>query len=243
MDYQKTKTRLATPTIYLVLCLALGYCFELSAGAPPTADNLKKAKSVLQSKNGDYNERKITRLGNNTIGMEAFAVVDADWVMLRAIISNFAAYPNWIPKNINDRPGGGKYYVQLKDMRLNSSDPNLLETHLLIHLPALNLDLERKFKLEFEGLTKEDVYTLTAEGIPSAESPVAALSAYIQFFRPSKKDSKVWIYASGTVTLRNWLLYESLPERLLNRESGDRVQILLDNYLTEENRKRTEIKK
>jgi|688.fasta_scaffold1250164_1 hypothetical protein len=73
--------------------------------------------------------------------------------------------------------------------------------------------------------------------IPTQDSAVEDLKGTIHLFRNPKNPNQVWGYFQVSVVLTHWLVYESIPERLLYRETGDRIRIILENYQNFENTK------
>src|SRR5690606_10707895 len=145
----------------------------------------------------------------------------------------FPNYPDWVFNGINDRPEGGKYFTQVRDLTYQSPPPTgLLIAHLAFELPVFKHELKRKFQMHSE--THNDVFTLHGKILPLKDSVIPNAEGFMKVFPVSS--NRVWIYTKAWIRLKPWLLYQALPERLLQSETGERLQIILDNYVKEEAR-------
>jgi hypothetical protein len=201
----------------------------------PTDDEAyKKLQDILKKQSGPYNVRQITRVGKNTVEFEAFISLEADSKLYKKILGDFKNYPQWAIKNINNKPSGGTYYIKIKELKVSPADPNLLIGIIFIDLPIMRHNFIGEFKLSSEETPKS--YTVIGKMISGPQSILESADGMMKIFPAENKPSYRWIYVRSNVVLRNWLLYEAMPEKLLKRESGDRIQIVLDNYLDEEDR-------
>ncbi len=190
--------------------------------------------AVLKSKTGEYFQRTVRREGNKTVNWEAFIALEADKTRVPEILSNFSQLPFWTIRNINLKPGGGTYRLQIVELKTDAKDPSLLNAEFLLNVPAFHQNINRQFKLA--AIRDKEVFTLRGESLPNDSSVIESVQAVMQVYPAEKHPGYVWIYASADIKIKYWLLYEALPERLLKNESGERIQILLDNYVAEETR-------
>lgn len=201
----------------------------------PTEEEVyKKLQEVLKKQTGPFAKRTISRVGNKTIEFEAFISTEADETLLPPILSDFKNYPNWAIKNINQKPSGGNYYVKLKDVKSDPKDDSIIHGLISIDLPVFHSQLVGFFKLSSEN--KAPVYTLRAKMVPATNSILESATAVLKAFPAENRPGYKWLYVRADIFLKNWLLYEALPDKLLRKESGERVQIVLDNYSDEEER-------
>lgn len=195
---------------------------------------LVKARAHLKGR-GDLLKSELTRVGDKTIQVETFASIDGDIDMASQIIADLDSYPKWILNNINTSPTGDKYVIQFKGLKFEAAKPGRIGIQFALELPVF----------KHQGLSLVDVKTsrvgdafaMSATGVPNPEAVIENLSGVMHVFRAEDDSNRLWFFLTGRMKLRPWLLYEALPERLINREAGDRLQILLNNYRAEEDRR------
>jgi hypothetical protein len=180
--------------------------------------------------------RHVKKAGNRTIEFESFISQEGDLKVVPIILGNFGEFGRWALKGINQRPGGGSYYLQIHSVTVDPKLPDILKTDSELSLPVFHKQIVREFKMTTEQ--KGDVFTLIGETLPHEQSPVESASGYLRIYPAEGVNNRVWIYVHGSAILRYWIMYEALPERLMTTETGERIQIVLDNYLAEEERVR-----
>lgn len=219
----------------LLLCVC---SFARGLTLPPEAEVQKKLADRLTGKE-DYSERVAKRMGNRTIQVEGLIAMDGDIALAQEILSDPKEFGRWLLPNINTRPSGGEYLVKVLGLDLLSGTTNHLVTKLRFDLPLFQKDIECHMLVGTER--KEKWLQLNANVESMQGTYIEHFHAVLQFF-PREK-GKLWVYAIGEVRFKHWILYEALPDRLLTRETGERLQIAIDNYLNEENHRRSLKKK
>ncbi len=223
----------------LLFCLFFLTTLAHGLSLPPDAEIQKRLAAHLGEK-GDFQDRVFRRLGDRTVEFEGFISTEADFNLVKEVFSEPQHYSRWLMKNINKRPGGGEYFIKLRSFDPAAGMANTLLAVLNFELPLFKKVLE--CHVHFKSENKGPTYLLTATVDTKGHGTfIEKFETVMQFF--PKAAGRVWIYARGQVKFKHWLLYEALPERMLLRESGERLQIVIDNYLTEENLRRGELKK
>lgn len=215
---------------------------SLFAGLPEATDQeaFDILKKVLKDYPGAYQERKINRIGNKTISFESIVAIESDPKLFQKIIFNVKDYSHWALKNINLKPGGGTYYIKIMDMKPEPSDPMTLRCFVTVDLPVFKHHLQALVKVSPDDKAKN--FTVRASMVPDDKSILEGIEILSKVFPGENRPGIQWMYTKAHIVLKNWLLYEALPEKLLKRESGERVQIVLDNYTEEELRLRKNLK-
>lgn len=223
--------------LFLLLCLpVLGEDYpEMSDG-----EAFKLAQNVLKNHSGPYNERSIKRIGNKTILFDSFVSMEADTKLFPAILNDIQNYSQWALKNINTRPNGGNYYIKVLDLKPEPGNTHALRNFISVDLPLFKHNLQALVKIYPEETP--NVYTVKMEMAPDERSILVGAKAIMKAFPAENRQNYKWIFVRAQVLLRHWLLYEALPDKLLKKESGERVQIVLDNYADEEERRKKRIK-
>lgn len=221
----------------IALCLVASRAPAISV--PTDAEILKQLKEKLATR-GDYVDRKIQRMGNKTIEFESLVSTEADFGHATTILSDFSRYGKWGLTNINNKPSGGTYLLKVLNVEVQPKSPQTLITTILFDLPLLKHEL--RCYLNLHAIKKPDVYTILGD-VDGAGTYIESVEMVFKMFPAEKTPHRVWIYAKAIVKIRNWLLYEAMPDQLLKRETGERLQIVLDNYLREEDRFRAELEK
>ncbi len=221
-------------------CLILFFVTTLAHGlsVPSDAEIQKKLAARLKGKD-DYSERNARRVGNRTIEVEGFISLDGELELTKEILAEPKEYARWLLPNINTRPSGGEYLVKIMGMELAPESTNVLITKLSFDLPLFKKEIDCHVKVGSERKGNRVVLNATIDTLQGTY--IEHFQAVLQFFQREK--GKLWVYALGEVRFKHWLVYEALPDRLLNRETGERLQIAIDNYLNEENHRRSQKRK
>jgi hypothetical protein len=197
----------------------------------------KDLKKFATSPPYEQFQRKVRRVGDRTVEFEAMLTLEADRDYFKEISRDFGTFQDWVLRNINVRPSGGNYYSKIRELKPFPNDPSLLHLMVAMELPLWKAIIERDFK--FQTSEKGNVFELRGDTVPHETSVIEKATGILTMVpHPTHPSSFVAIQLRATVKIRNWLLYEALPERILQRESGERIQIVLDNYHSEEERRR-----
>ncbi len=226
---------------FFVFCLLSLFNFTTFAKqAPPPPFGVlsdeevyAKLKAKLENQANHYITRQVKRLGNKTVQFESFISCEGDYSMIPTIFGAYPEYHNWILNNINVKPGGDSYFIRITDVQTSPEARDILTLSFHFNLPLFKMPMERVFHMKSYSTAKS--YTVEAESVPNSKAPIGSLNAYMKVF-PAGRD-RLWVYLSGQSILKSWLLYEAMPESILNSESGERVGIVVSNYQTEENRR------
>ena len=89
----------------------------------------------------------------------------------------------------------------------------------------------------FRRNAPERSITVYGETLVHPEASIAKAKGTLKVFR-APQPNRLWFYFTGESLFRSWIFYEALPERLLTRESGERVLTVIENYQQEEQRRR-----
>lgn len=193
---------------------------------------------TFKGKSGDFYKRSIKRIGDNTILFDAAVSVEADKKLMPLIISDVSKYNDWALTNINKAPGSKLNYL-LKIFRfiIDPKEPNSVRPEFMLDLPTFRKLTNRKF--DYTTTQKGEVFTITAVTPEDPKSHIEKATTELKMF-PAPLSQRVWLYVTAKVKLRYWLLYEALPTRILEKESMERIQTVLDNYQTQEDKIRNE---
>jgi len=205
---------------------------------PSQTEVFRKLETVLKNQTSDHFEKQVKRMGNKKISLESFVSIEADWNLLQKIAKKISNYPIWALPNINEKGGGEKFYIQIAGMTVDPKNPNNLELKVVLALPALKIPIQRVFHFEFPTSPVKNSMIMKISTVDGEDSAVQDMSGFIMFFKSPKNPNLVWAYTNVSVVLTHWLVYESLPERLLNSELGERIRISMENYQRFENTQR-----
>jgi len=181
---------------------------------------------------GDVLKRTVERIGDNTIQIRILISADADYPSAKRIFGTHRLYREWALKNINVRSNGSSYLV--KFLGCDPMENGVLTFPIRVDLPVFGRDLTA-----YIGVTTEEVqkgFVVHAKttndkppGNPTAQA-LGTIDGYLYLF-PSPKDPKrLFGELLGNLQFSNAFLYQALPERLLMRETSERIQTLLENY-------------
>lgn len=212
------------------------FCAQtLAVTLPSDAEVYNRVRDKLKGQ-GDYVKRDIHKAGNKTIEFETFISLEGDIKLAPEIIGNIADYGKWALNGVNKKPSGGHYFLQFRSLEEKPPHSKILRADVVIVLPIFEKELQRDFKLETSQ--NGDVLTLSGEALPNENSPIATAEGFVRIYPAEGMSGRVWIYVKGRAQLRSWILYEAIPERLMFGETGERIMIMLENYLVEEERLR-----
>ena len=189
----------------------------------------------LSLKSGDFFKRVVRRVGNNTIDLEGYAALGGTLHNFYEIAKDVPSYRQWALNGINQKPGGGKYLVQILDLKPHPKRTHVLGALFGINFPGIQAKVEKDFLIHV-GKDRQSV-TVACESLQVPDLILSSLHGFITAFEAPKKKERLWIYFKGRALLRSWLLYQALPEKLLSTESSERIQTVLDNFTGEEIKK------
>lgn len=218
----------------LILSVSL-VCFAQLASADSIS--IEKRDQVLKTLKtnlygvGDHVERKVERLGDKTLRLETLISLEADLPRMISIFKDVKSYPDWIIRDINVNAEGDPYRMQVLSFKPNGIE-NQLVLDMNINVPIIRRKITRV--AEFSPMDIDGTFVLKAEMHPTPEGMVESGLAHMYLVQATDDNSRVWVYIDGSLKLRNWLIYQALPKRLLQREAGERVDIVLRNYMAEE---------
>jgi hypothetical protein len=204
----------------------------------PSDDKIKQTLRSYLKGQGDVTKRSFKRLGNRTIQLESFISLEGDFDLACAIFSDLDHY-DWAMKNINVRPDGTKYLIQILQMSVDSHIPDTLVTFTFaLDMPIFHYKGKRQFKVK---VTKTlDSLTLNADTMGSETGIINRSQAILKIFPAEGARGRLWIYINGRMEIGTWLLYEALPDKLMNgSQTATRFQTLIENYQNEEDRRRS----
>lgn len=208
----------------------------LPAGVPAEDPILAKLRPILKNQ-GDFVQRQVKRIGNLTLSMESFISTEGDLEYARRIFSDPATYPKWALTNINVKTSGGSYFVKIVDLVPDPKDPQQLTGIFFADLPVVKVEMKKVFRVFSEN--DKGSITVHLESASDDKSELGRTHGELKIYPAEGEPGRLWMYANTSVVLKHWLLYEALPEKLLNRESGERLQTIVDNYQREESRLRS----
>lgn len=186
-------------------------------------DKLKKERTGISC---DRTVRKVDRLGDNTVALESFLCMEADFPIFRRIAGDWIHYDKWVLNRINEKTGGGGYLIKFLDVTTDGKSDVILR--YLVDFPLLKKERSKHFKMTTESFPR--AFVLTGEGIEDEASLLVYARAEMVAFAAPGKDHELWIHVQGKAKLKSGFLYEALPEKILRTEAGDRIQRVLENY-------------
>lgn len=202
---------------------------------PNSASAYASLQRELSLKNGDYFKRVVRRAGNNTIDLEGYASLNGTLNNFYEIAKDVPSYRKWALNGINQKPGGGRYLVQILDLKPHPQRTNVLEAIFGLNFPGIQAKVEKDFLIHV-GKDARSV-TVACESLKAQDLILSSLQGFITAFEAPKQKERLWVFFKGRALLRSWLLYQALPEKLLTTESSERIQTVLDNFTGEEIKK------
>lgn len=216
--------------LFLLQFTAFGEEFKL----PTDAEILASMKTVFAGKTEHIN-RAVHRRGNKTLEVDSFVALNGDFNLFKKISADFADWRNWALVEINTpQPGQSDYLLQLHDLNLK---PNkMVSAKYSFNLPFFSKLRGRSFKTTVTNDAKS--FTLIGETLLNENSAVKMANAYMKAFPAEGKPGVIWVNVKAVVVFTNGFFYEALPEKIVLREVGDRLQYLVQNYQEEEARRK-----
>lgn len=216
--------------------LAFFLCTTLAFGA--TALEVEKGSrarliDLLQGK-GDVLKRTVERLGNRTIQIRLLISADADYATAKKIFAAHREYREWALKNINLRADGSSYYV--KFLGCDPMPDGNLFFPMRIDLPIFGKDVIAHIAVTTEEVQKGFAVHAKTTGDDNPKT-VGTIDGYLYFFPAPKEKRRLYGELRGNLQFVSSFLYEALPEKLLIRETSERLQTLLENYREREMRR------
>lgn len=229
----------------IVFFLSLFCVFASAIEIEPWDKTYERFKKEL----GDDDKKTVKSVKDapdRTIGFEALSVTEGEFSMASRILADFESYPKWLLKNINiKRSTGGTYYFQILDLRLTDKKEGKVHGKFYFNFPIFKQSFERDFITKF---TKESdkCFLMTAESLADKASPIRSAEGSIRVCAPPTRTDRIWIQFKGRTSFQDGILfgivYTLLPRNMLANEVGDRLGIIMENYLLEEDRVWRELK-
>lgn len=183
----------------------------------------------------DTIRRTVKRKGDKTIELEAFISTELDLELAKSILTDFSGYNAWALRDINKKPDGGQYMLQLLSMLPAPEQNDILILRYKLDVPLFNMTGHQTFKMN--ATEKDGTMELSAKANPQKDSVIDWAQGVAKIFPAPGLRNRVWVYAIGTMRFHPWLMYEALPDRLLNRLVSNRIKTFLDNLLEEQDKK------
>lgn len=192
-------------------------------------DRLKKELNPLNPTE-DVARRKFTRLGNRTVRIETFISTEMDRGQGKLILSDFENYPLWALRRINERPGGGEYRLKLTSLTPDAQDRSILQIGMAFTFPLFSHSGTHRFK--FRSEEGKNHFRICTESLPGPGTVMSKAEGCARVFpAPGQAKNRAWIHAEANAVLKSAILYELLPEAVLSRILGERVEKIVENYL------------
>jgi hypothetical protein len=217
----------------LILSLFLFFVWPALADFPPlkTDEEVQaKFQSLFGSQTNEQFQRSFRRKGNKVIELETYAILQAQPKLFEKIMSDFKTAETWALKNINVRASGESYYAIVKDVHMDAKDPTLMHTLIRLEFPLFKQTIQRDYRLKI----LHNPFRIRMEAIPQEGSSVESSLSELRMFPLNANTVK--LYFISYIRIKSRILYEVIPERLIQTEAGERIQTVFDNYHAEEDR-------
>ena len=228
--------------LMMVLGCTLAWSSEARFEPLPDAEILSKLKERIGTQTYVVSRKLIRHDSDLSIELESMMAFEGDYPIVTQTLNEPKRFREWALNNINLRPNGNSYFIHIVDLLSDARRPQVVTILFDFNLPLFKEPLRRTWVLTSQETEQEfgKVFTLEADTDQGAASPLGSAFAIAKVFR--RADS-VWMYLSGRVRLRNWLLYQAMPDSILGTESGERLEIIIANYLLEQSRLREQRRK
>lgn len=214
-----------------IVLLALAFTATATAEVPAKYQEIfNKLKAVRVEHPCDKPIRKVERLGDNTISLESFVCMDADFAMFKKIAGDIDHYDAWLLNKMNEKPDGGTYFIKFTSLQA-TPEPSI-KLGYKIDIPFFKKEKVKTFKVRTES--EKGIFILSGEGVQDPESYMHFARSTMYAFPAPGQPHEVWVYVEGKTKLKNSLLYQAMPEKMLRTEAGDRVGKILENYQARE---------
>ncbi|MCB0417260.1 MAG: hypothetical protein H6617_09380 [Bdellovibrionaceae bacterium] len=218
-----------------VLCtLSLVLSLTSVALSPEDSAIFSRLEKQLKGQH-DVIRRTVTRKGDKTIELEGFISTELNLELAKPLLTNFARYQSWALRDINKKPDGGEYMLKLLSVLPLPSDDNVLQLRYLLDVPLFSSIGVQPFRMS--SAQKDGYLELKAEAVTSKKSLIDWAVGTAKIFPAPGERHRVWVYTLGRMRLHPWLMYEALPDRLLNRLVANRIKTFLDNLLEEQDKR------
>lgn len=213
--------------ILVSLWAAHASCLEVEQGSRARLTELLEGQ-------GDVLKRTVERIGNRTIQIRLLISADADFASAKKIFGNPREYREWALRNINMRSNGSSYYV--KFLGCDPMPNGNLFFPIRVDLPVFGRDLIAHIAVRTEERDGGFVVHARTNGDEHPQT-LGTVDGYLFFFPAPREKRRLYGELRGNLQLVSGFLYEALPERLLIRETSERIQTLLENYRDREMRR------
>jgi hypothetical protein len=181
---------------------------------------------------GDVLRKTFKRLGDKTISFESMASLEGDFKKTPKILTDVKNWGTWALQNINVGPEGKNYFLQINGIDWKKELADQIGIIFSIKLPIFKHEGTRRFVVSHRTEPNHVHIGVTAPVEP--QSVIESCEGSLDVYPAEKEADRLWIGLKGTIKLRNWILYEALPEKLISNEAGERIQTVLINYQKEE---------
>ena len=188
----------------------------------------ERTQDRLKSVVGDFTTHRLSRIGDQTFELETFISTEGDLNTAIQMLSDLNKYPQWILKNINQKPGGGEFYVKVINIIPNSL-LNQITVVFGISVGRFSYGSERTFQMK--GTKQKDRFIFEGVSLPSTSSIVSNASGTMTVFPAPGVKGRLWIHIIGRAKLKSKLLYALLPDMPAQNEAGQRVKTAIENYM------------
>lgn len=211
--------------------LALAFTTTATAEVPAKYQEIfNKLRGVRIEYPCEKSIRKIERLGDNTLSLESFVCMDADFAMFKKIAGDIDHYDAWLLDRMNEKPDGGTYFIKFTSLQ-STPEPSI-KLGYRIDIPFFKKEKVKTFRVRTES--EKGVFVLSGEGVEDPESYMHFARSAMYAFPAPGQAHEVWVYVEGRTKLKNSLLYQAMPEKMLKTEAGDRIGKILENYQARE---------
>ncbi len=203
------------------------FFFSLSASAELDIPQVKKEMAARLAGQGDLVRRDLKRAGNRTIELDIYLSTEMNLPLAKKVLEDFPHYRDWALKHFNTLPTGGDYRFRVNDLTPVPGKADQLGLQYSLNIPLFTRRGQQLFRLALKP-AKEHV-VLSAYSVPKTDAYVEKAYAHAVFFQ--QPANRAWIYIKASLTVHSWLLYQALPEALIERMIGDRIERLSENLL------------
>lgn len=221
--------------IRLLIVWLLSQFFLTHSYALDNQEIYKKLKTALAGR-GDFATLAVTRSRKKekTIEVEFMMSRELDFKTLPKILGNVFSYQKWVMPGINDNPNGGKFYVRFNSLDSDVKRPTDLLIKYALVLPFFKHIGKRWMKIKIAE--ENNVIVGNIVSYPKKKTVIKKVGGDFRAFRSENSPDRVWAYLKAYAVIGPWILYEGLPEILVRKELEPRVDIILRNYIDEEDR-------
>lgn len=226
---------LRTISILLTLFgLGLGIAENVEVVIPEDSVLLTELNASLAFRHPEEILSTTRRMGDKTLEIKALFSAYATLDEATALLCDFGNYSNWALTHINDRLDGSQFMLLFHNIRLIPPTLGLLDVEFSIDLPFFR-------KQRFQSIAMRNVPGRIGPAITArtTDGEADAISRIRAFLRAFPHEDRVWVYTKSEIQLSSRILYEAFPEKIVMRETGERIRRILDSFYNETSRRRS----